>query len=131
MKFVFGWKKLKNWINRRVPAQPPQAACVCGMHRSGTSMVAQLLSRCGVYMGPENVLTVSAADNQDGFWEDDAFVRVNEEILQHFFGGWDLPPRLEDGWENAAEISGIRRRARQLIDQRRAQRFWGDRKSVV
>ena len=44
-------------------------------------MVSQILSRLGVYMGPEKVLTVSAPDNQDGFWEDDAFVEINDEIL--------------------------------------------------
>jgi hypothetical protein len=126
MKFITPWEKLKSWIENKRPVNKDWGVgCVCGMHRSGTSMAAQLLSRCGVYMGPKDVLTVSAADNQDGFWEDDAFVGVNEELLRHFFGGWDLPPRLQPGWESADEISALRERARDLIEQRRIHRFWG------
>ncbi len=125
MKFACGWKKLKNWIKPCAAGRDQTVVCVCGMHRSGTSMVSQLLSRCGVYMGPEQVLTVSAPDNRDGFWEDDAFVKLNDEILHHFSGGWDAPPLLQHGWEHAAGLSPIRRRAKNLIHERRRLRIWG------
>jgi hypothetical protein len=100
-------------------------ACICGMHRSGTSMVAQILSRLGVYLGPEEDLHVSASDNQDGYWEDWAITAVNDEIMSHFHGGWDLPLLGEEGWENAPELSAIRDKAKRLIDQRRDRRIWG------
>jgi hypothetical protein len=88
-------------------------------------MVSQLLSRCGVYMGPEKVLTVSAPDNRDGFWEDDAFVKLNDEILRHFSGGWDSPPLLEQGWEKSPTLRSIRRCGKKLIRERRNLRIWG------
>ena len=144
MKFACGWKRLRNWINPgggdcpnfcvnqngTVPFRSGArfdrtAFCVCGMHRSGTSMVSQVLSRFGVYMGPENVLTVSAEDNQDGFWEDDAFVKLNDEILRFFSGAWDAPPAVERGWEYARGLSSIRRSAKQLLHKRTDLRVWG------
>ena len=42
---------------------------VTGMHRSGTSMVAHVLSGLGVYLGPQAELCAPAEDNSDGFWE--------------------------------------------------------------
>jgi len=88
-------------------------------------MVSQLLSRSGIYMGPESVLTVSALDNQDGFWEDGAFVKLNDEILLHFSGGWDSPPPMEQGWERVPTLSAIRRRAKNLVRERSRRRVWG------
>lgn len=55
--------------------------CIAGMHRSGTSAVAQLLHRCGIRLGDESVLMAVAPDNPDSFWEDTRFVAVNDAIL--------------------------------------------------
>lgn len=43
--------------------------CIAGFHRAGTSMVARLLARSGVYLGPEEDLLAPAPDNPEGFWE--------------------------------------------------------------
>ncbi len=99
--------------------------CICGMHRSGTSMVAHTLHQCQIYLGPEEVLKHAASDNPDGFWEDAEFVRINEEILVRSFGGWDTPPLLLPGWESRPEMASLREKALQLIDQRRGQPIWG------
>ena len=125
MKFACGWKKLRSWIKPGAAGRDHVVLCVCGMHRSGTSMVSQLLSRFGVYMGPENVLKVSAEDNRDGFWEDDAFVKLNDEILHYFSGAWDAPPVVERGWEHAAGLLPIGRRAKRLLRMRRGLSVWG------
>jgi len=124
MKFACGWKRLRNWIS---PAAGRDGIvfCVCGMHRSGTSMVSQVLSRMGVYMGPDEVLRVSADDNRDGFWEDDAFVCLNDEILRHLAGAWDAPPAFERGWERASVPRPITRRAKKLIRKRTGFAAWG------
>src|SRR5205809_285670 len=66
--------------------------CVTGMHRSGTSMVARLLSLCGVYLGSPENLSRSAPDNRDGFWENPDFVELNDNLLAMVHAGWDLPP---------------------------------------
>ena len=117
MKFACGWKKLRSWIK---PAGGPGSCRALRVRNapSGTSMVSQLLSRFGVYMGPEKVLTVSAEDNRDGFWEDDAFVKLNDEILHYFSGAWDAPPVVERGWEHAAGLLPIGRRAKRLLRMR-------------
>ncbi len=125
MKFACGWKKLKNWIKPGAARPEQTVVCVCGMHRSGTSMVSQLISRLGVYMGPEKVLRVFAADNRDGFWEDDGFVGLNDEILRHFSGAWDAPPLVEQGWERSRDLLSIRRKAKKLLRKRRGFGVWG------
>jgi hypothetical protein len=99
--------------------------CICGMHRSGTSMVSNTLSRCGIYLGPEDVLKRAGADNELGFWENDAFVAINDDLLRQVFGGWDAPPVWFNGWENEPHLESLRERARQLIDQHRDRPIWG------
>ena len=76
--------------NDRTDALPP--ICVAGMHRSGTSMVARLLSLCGLYLGPDKELSRGAPDNTEGFWEHPDFVRLNDQLLALVDAGWDLPP---------------------------------------
>ena len=58
--------------------------CIAGMHRSGTSMVAKLLSLCGVYLGGEEELMPPDNYNADGYWENLGFVEINNSLLSHF-----------------------------------------------
>jgi len=53
---------------------------VCGMHRSGTSIVAKSLADIGMDFGA-NHLNVIKAVNKDGFYEDASVVDINEKIL--------------------------------------------------
>jgi hypothetical protein len=71
--------------------------CIAGMHRSGTSMVARLLNLCSLYLGPETELVGAAPGNEEGFWENGLFVRLNEDALAQLGGGWDLPPAMTEG----------------------------------
>lgn len=66
--------------------------CVAGMPRSGTSLVAQLLYRCGVNLGPAEQLMPASINNRDGFWENVRFVQVNERLLAASGGTWFAPP---------------------------------------
>jgi Sulfotransferase family len=107
-------------------AAPPRCVvCITGMHRSGTSLVGQILHACGPYLGPYRQLAASAADNLDGYWEHPDMHQLNEEILSYFGGGWDLVPSLPEGWEDLAELEPLRQRARAHITQFDGQRFWG------
>jgi hypothetical protein len=54
--------------------------CVLGMHRSGTSAVAQFLHRLGADVAP-HLLEAMKGVNQDGFWEDQYVVELNERLL--------------------------------------------------
>ncbi|MHA1287972.1 MAG: sulfotransferase family protein [Candidatus Thorarchaeota archaeon] len=59
---------------------------ICGMHRSGTSMVAGLLRLCGLYLG-DNLLN-GLRDNARGHFEDREFLGLNIEILRANKTSW-------------------------------------------
>ena len=92
--------------DRKVVAVQP--VCITGMHRSGTSMVARILSTCGLWLGPEDRLMPAKPDNPDGFFENLDLVRINDELIERHGGGWDAPPALGPGWEQAALASELR-----------------------
>jgi hypothetical protein len=102
--------------------------CVAGMHRSGTSMVARLLNRCGLDLGPEQDLVAPDQYNQDGYWENRSFVEVNEAILSQLGSGWDAPPPLVEGWDLQLALMPLRVRAAGLVQRfaRHAQWGWKD-----
>jgi hypothetical protein len=62
------------------------------MPRSGTSLVTQLLHRCGFSVGPAEQLMPPSFNNTDGFWENLRFVRLNERLLAASGGTWFAPP---------------------------------------
>jgi len=66
--------------------------CVAGMLRSGTSLVTQLLHRCGLSLGPAEQLMPPSVNNTDGYWENLRFVRLNERLLAASGGTWYAPP---------------------------------------
>ena len=104
---------------------PLTAICVAGMHRSGTSMVARLLNRCGVYLGPDEELWRSAPDNKEGFWENPAFVDLNDHLLALVRGGWDLPPAKSEQWAPRPELAAALIKAREVIDRLASNPRWG------
>ncbi len=59
---------------------------ICGMHRSGTSMVTGLLQLCGLYLG--NNLLNGLRDNPRGHFEDREFLGLNIEILRANKTSW-------------------------------------------
>jgi GT2 family glycosyltransferase/tetratricopeptide (TPR) repeat protein len=99
--------------------------CIAGMHRSGTSMVAQLLHRCGLYLGHDEDILGPSSDNQDGFWENVRFVHINDGILGKFGGAWDFPPILKNGWEKGHTIRPLMEAANKLIDTFQGKEPWG------
>lgn len=98
--------------------------CVAGMHRSGTSLVAHLLSLCGVYLGPPENLSRAGPDNQGGFWEDPGFVELNDNLLAIVHAGWDLPPADFD-WGPRPELAASFIKATELIERSAAHQRWG------
>ncbi len=72
---------------------------VIGMHRSGTSMLAGILDKLGVCMGPNGESNErQAKHNASGYYEDDDFLNLNERILTRSERGWaDIPDPLRLG----------------------------------
>lgn len=74
------------------------------MHRSGTSLVAQVMSRLDVCLGPEDRLMPPEPENPDGFFENCCIVALNDKLLDLARGSWDvvpgeLAPALRSRWQ--------------------------------
>lgn len=99
--------------------------CITGMHRSGTSSLAQLLYRCGVYLGNERELFAAGPANPDGYWENGRLVSISNRIFEAYRGGWDLPPDLEEGWQNSERLAPLRSEAAGLLHGLESSGHWG------
>ncbi len=64
---------------------------ILGMHRSGTSYVAQLLHAAGYNLG-DDVLNHGESDNLAGHWESQTAIAINDQILDCSGGSWCEPP---------------------------------------
>jgi len=103
--------------------------CIAGMHRSGTSMVSDLLHTLGIYMGEEaDLLSAKEGENAGGFWEHFGFYALNERLLLHLRAGWDAP-WMPDNWEAREDLAPFREEARLLVNRMReatsGNRRWG------
>jgi hypothetical protein len=77
---------------------------VLGMHRSGTSLLAQLLYKCGLFLGTD-LRNENAPDNPNGYWEHSLVVSIQEDLTQDLNCDWygsyaDKP--LPSNWLNFA-----------------------------
>jgi hypothetical protein len=95
--------------------KPPTIICVLGMHRSGTSLLAQVLHALGLDLGPEGHLMRPSPANPQGHWENELIKELNDEILERLGGTWSAPPELPPKWEDQPELDDLRRRARALV----------------
>ncbi len=75
-------------------ANNSQSIIVLGMHRSGTSTIARILSEAGVNMGQR--LMGANESNPFGHYENRDFVELNDKILKQAGGSWNLPPEMEN-----------------------------------
>ena len=100
--------------------------CVVGMHRSGTSVTARVLSQLGVDLGPEEtLLEADAEDNPRGYWEQRGILALNDELLERLGGPWTDPPRLREGWHLSSRLDDLRRRADALLESTFGDGPWG------
>lgn len=99
--------------------------CITGMHRSGTSLVTNLLHLCGVYLGKEDELMPASRDNPSGYWENRKFSTLNDEILAELGGAWDSPPVAQPEWEENERFNPLRVKAEILLQGFRNQEPWG------
>lgn len=99
--------------------------CIMGMHRSGTSLLAQMLSRCGVALATDQTSS-GAYDNPTGYWEHFGFQRLNDRILTNLGGSWREAPAFKYGWQE--KLSGdpeIVRQANALLAKASNDTAWG------
>ncbi len=87
---------------------------VVGMHRSGTSAVADAIARLGLALPDETDLITPGPYNERGYWESRRFVTYSDRILRYLHGTWSAPPKPAAGWEQSmdAEVVELRSGAR-------------------
>jgi hypothetical protein len=98
--------------------------CVTGMHRSGTSMIANALRQAGLDLGPESEMVATRLGNSEGHWEHRRFVALNDELLARLGGWWAVPPPAE-ALGRAATLSAQRAKARRLLGEFEGRAWWG------
>lgn len=92
---------------------------ITGMHRSGTSLVAQAVQAMGVPLG--KTLLKANAHNQRGYYEDAEVVRIHDMLLGALGRPWGasvhgLP--MPDGWQNSEPAVKAQARIRAYLQQR-------------
>jgi hypothetical protein len=87
---------------------------IIGMHRSGTSAVANAVARLGLALPDETDLITPGPYNERGYWESRRFVTYNDRVLRHLGGTWSSPPVPPLGWEfsRRAEVVELKSGAR-------------------
>ncbi|NOZ08291.1 MAG: hypothetical protein GXO91_05370, partial [FCB group bacterium] len=65
---------------------------VLGMHRSGTSMLTNILVNAGYFVSEKEDLMQPADDNPNGFFEHKSVIEANDIVLKLCQGSWDNPP---------------------------------------
>lgn len=68
---------------------------VLGMHRSGTSLITNIVRNWGTYLGPVERLIRPDRWNPLGYWEYKPMVDFNRELLRAVGASWFRPPREE------------------------------------
>lgn len=104
--------------------ESPGGLIVLGVHRSGTSAATGVLRAAGLRLPEERFLMPAGADNPSGFFENQALVEVNDELLERLGGDWSAPPRPGPGWEGAESLEGLRRQGRALFRETMPPERW-------
>ncbi len=102
--------------------------CVIGMHRSGTSLTAQICHELGLpVVGPEDFLRQGNQFNPGGYWETSALVTINRRILYALGGDWNVAPSLSPYWWHKRRLGPLKKRAQGFVKHTAAPRAtWKD-----
>jgi len=90
-----------------------RAIIILGMHRSGTSAFAGVLSLLGINFGRH--LMPPAFDNERGFFENVKICNVNETILSSLHSSWDDLLALPQEWWRESSLEVHKRQIRNII----------------
>ena len=95
------------------------AILVLGMHRSGTSALTWLLGRLGAAL-PNDAIEASG-DNARGYWESQALVKADDQLLRVVRSSWFDPRPLDFSRLSADGLRSRKNRIREAIEC-----AWGD-----
>lgn len=86
---------------------------VLGMHRSGTSALAGMLTHLGAWPGTR--LIPAADDNPKGFFEHVDVFAANQALLEELDSDWDDPTPLPHGWLASAAAREAAKKIRAVL----------------
>ncbi len=89
---------------------------ILGMHRSGTSLAAEIAHRWGAYVD-RDFLREPNDGNPRGYWEHRPLVDLNDELLSMVHSSWKVPP-TDQGRAHLAKLAQqgpLRRRALNVL----------------
>ena len=92
-----------------------KALVVLGMHRSGTSALARVLSLRGADL-PAHLMLANQG-NASGYWEPAPVVALNDEMLDYFGTAWDDPFAAFQIPEASLFPKRFQQRAARILDQ--------------
>lgn len=110
---------------------PAAVVIVVGMHRSGTSVLSELLHTNGIAMGCENTFFPKPSpENPHGFFEDVRFREINDRILRsrgYSVKSWVVAPHpLHADWKCRLRMRELIQDTNRQAAQRSDPRFaWG------
>ena len=91
------------------------ALIVVGMHRSGTSALAGMLSHLGVAFGRR--LMPPSPDNPRGYWEHMEIVGAHHRLMAALDYGWDDIRPLPEGFAQSAAAGQARQRLAAILSE--------------
>ena len=83
-------------VAERHPARR-RALVVLGMHRSGTSALARVVSLLGADL-PTDLMPALPGNNETGFWESQELVDIDDQVLASGGSSWDDLSAFPDSW---------------------------------
>lgn len=95
---------------------PYRPIIVLGMHRGGTSLLANVLNEAGVTAGPVHALMPGNIWNPRGYWEHVPLVELNERLLARLRCSWITPPASDDLVAQLATDGDLITNARSLVN---------------
>ena len=109
--------KIEQTTSREI--QHPKRTCllIAGMHRSGTSALARVLSLLGADL-PRTLMDGSDANkasNASGHWESEAAARLGDVVLDSAGTDWRSPEPVSPAWYHSSRYPEMRERAVQLL----------------
>ena len=111
-------------IEGPVKVKNSKLVVVLGMHRSGTSAITRGLEVLGVNLGDN--LYPAAIDNPKGFWEDNDFLGINEELLAHLDYSVDRLGLIDWQMPSTAIVESLELKAEKLVSERcKKNALWG------
>jgi len=100
--------------NPQVPCRR-QPVILLGMHRSGTSVLVQLLARLGLFVGSD----------LQGDFESTYFLKLNEQLLHRVNAAWDNPLPMRSLFDNPEAVAMTRSALAAEVQSNRIGQFLG------